>query len=92
MDIGCVKDSEGTIRTNDESIRKVFQSHWKKMFDHEQDSEDIRNFEISDEDMVNDALVSNKPISTSEVSEALKKMKNGKAFGLDELPREFLRF
>ena len=33
----------------------------------------------------------NKAISTKEVHEALQKMKNGKAFGLDELPREFLR-
>ena len=79
------------MRTKDDSTRKLFRCHWGKMFDHEQDSEDIMNFEINDEDMENDALIYNKPISTTEVHEALRKMKNGKAFDLDELPREFLR-
>ena len=90
--IGCVKDADGIMRTNDDSIRNAFHAHWKKMFDHEQDAQDVKNFIIDREEMEDDSLIYNKLISRDEVELSLKRMKSGKAFGLDNLPREFLRY
>lgn len=57
MNIACVRDSHDIVRTNDDNIRKALRSHRQKMFDREQDVEDIENLTLT-EDLNNGDTIS----------------------------------
>ena len=88
--IPCVKDEDNIVRTNTHSIHRAFRNRWRKVFCHEQDIQDLKNFRIDPKDIKNWGYPSNEEISVAEVIDAMKKIKLKTAGGPDDVLPEFL--
>jgi hypothetical protein len=84
--VKCIKDEADKFLVKDEEIKNRWRAYFDKLFNDE--SEKIA-IELDDSIDTNRRFVWR--IQESEVKEALKKMKIGKALGLDDIPIEVLR-
>ena len=86
-DIGqvkCIKDGAGQLLVKDEEIKHRWREYFNKLFNGENESSTIELDDSFDE--TNMRFV--RQIQESEVKEALKRMKGGKAMGPDCIPIE----
>ena len=86
-DIGqvkCIKDGAGQLLVKDEEIKHRWQGYFDKLFNGENESSTIELNDSFDENSMRFV----RRIQESEVQEALKRMKGGKAMGPDCIPIE----
>jgi hypothetical protein len=87
IQVKCIKDETERLLTKDEDIRNRWQEYFDKLFNEDSGSSSIE-LDISSYDL-NRQFV--RRIQESEVKDALKKMKEGKAMGPDGIPIEVWR-
>uniref|UniRef100_R7WB00 beta-aspartyl-peptidase n=1 Tax=Aegilops tauschii TaxID=37682 RepID=R7WB00_AEGTA len=86
-DIGqvkCIKDGAGQLLVKDEEIKHGWREYFDKLFNGENESSTIELDDSFDETSMRFV----RRIQESEVKEALKRMKGGKAMGPDRIPIE----
>ena len=76
-----IKDENGNVMVNSEAMLK----RWKKYFEKLMNEENNRDPRTEEAEVVNEEV---NCVSREEVKNALRRMKKGKAVGLDELPVE----
>jgi hypothetical protein len=87
IQVKCIKDATEQLLTKDEDIKNRWREYFDKLFNEDSDSSSIE-LDISSDDL-NRQFVCR--IQESEVKDALKEMKRGKAIGPDEIPIEVWR-
>jgi hypothetical protein len=84
IQVKCIKDETDRLLTKDEDIKNMWREYFDKLFNEDSESSSIElNISLDD---LNRQFVYR--IQESEVKDALKKMKGGKAMGLNEIPIE----
>ena len=85
-DVKCIKDKNGKVLAKEAKIKQRWQSYFSKLLN----GEVLKDFWSrgceSSERQLHPRLC--EPISKDEIKEILKKMSNGKAEGLDQIPVE----
>ena len=81
--IRCIKDNEGNILVKDDDIRERWRNYFNDLFNDDH-SGNMIDLECTTERNINYT----RRIKFSEVKEALKRIKVGKACGPDEIPIE----
>ncbi|XP_051784813.1 uncharacterized protein LOC127528357 [Erpetoichthys calabaricus] len=76
--VRMIKDKDGNVLTSEESVL----SRWKEYFERLMNEENHREKRLDDVEIVNQEL---QRISKEEVRTAMKRMKNGKAVGPDDI-------
>jgi hypothetical protein len=84
--VKCIKDEVDRFLVKDEEIKNRWREYFEKLFNDESEKTAI---ELDDSIDTNKRFV--RRIQESEVKEALKKMKIGKALGPDDIPIEVWR-
>ena len=79
--VRVIKDENGNVMVNSEAVLK----RWKEYFEKLMNKENNREPRTEEPEMVNEEV---NCVSREEVKNAVRKMKKGKAVGLDELPVE----
>ena len=79
--VRVIKDENGNVMVNSETVLK----RWKEYFEELMNEENNREPLIEEPEVVNEEVIC---VSREEVKNALRRMKKGKAVGLDELPVE----
>jgi hypothetical protein len=87
IQVKCIKDATERLLTKDEDIKNRWWEYFDKLFNEDSGSSSIE-LDISSDDL-NRQFV--RRIQESEVKDVLKRMKRGKAIGLDEKPIEVWR-
>ncbi|XP_051786647.1 uncharacterized protein LOC127528918 [Erpetoichthys calabaricus] len=82
--VRVIKDKDGNILTSEERVL----SRWKEYFERLMNGENEREKRLDDVEIMNQEV---QRISKEEVRTAMKRMKNGKAVGLDDIPVEAWR-
>ena len=82
--VRVIKDADGNVLTSEESVLR----RWKEYFEELMNRENERERRLNDVERVNQEVGE---ISMNEVRMAMKKMKNGKAVGPDNIPVEAWR-
>jgi hypothetical protein len=85
--VKCIKDAIERLLTKDENIENRWQEYFNKLFNKDSGSSSIE-LDISSDDLSRQFV---HRIQESEVKDALKRMKRGKAMGPDEIPIEVWR-
>jgi hypothetical protein len=85
--IKCIKDEADRILVKDDEIKNRWREYFDKLFN---DESEKTATELDDSIDTNRQFVQR--IQVSEVKEALKKMKIGKALGPDDIPIEVWRY
>ena len=88
--IKCVRDETGNMKLGIEDILKCYREYWTKIFTHEDDRNDLRNFDATQYDNDQSDPLCNKSISLKEVEDSLKTIGPNKASGLDDIAPIFL--
>jgi hypothetical protein len=81
--VKCIKDDVDRLLVNDDEIKNKWRKYFDKLFN---DKSEKTAIELDDSIDTNRRFV--RRIQESEVKEALKKMKTGKALGPDDIPIE----
>jgi hypothetical protein len=81
--VKCIKDDPDRFLAKDEEIKNIWRTYFDKLFNDESEKTAI---ELDDSIDTNRRFV--RRIQESEVKEALKKMKTGKALEPDDIPIE----
>jgi hypothetical protein len=84
--VKCIKDEADRLLVKDEEIKNKWREYFDKLFN---DKSEKTAIELDDSIDTNRRFV--RRIQESEVKEALKKMKTGKALGSDDIPIEIWR-
>jgi hypothetical protein len=84
IQVKCIKDAIEQLLTKDEDIKNRWREYFNKLFNEDSGSSSIE-LDISSDDL-NRQFVCR--IQESEVKDALKRMKGGKAMGPDGIPIE----
>jgi hypothetical protein len=84
--VKCIKDETNRLLVKDEEIKNRWREYFDKLFNDESEKTAI---ELDDSIDINKRFV--RRIQESELKEALKKMKTGKALGPDDIPIEVWR-
>jgi hypothetical protein len=84
VQVKWIKDVTERLRTKDEDIKNVWREYFDKLFNEDSGSSSIE-LDISSDDLNRQFIHS---IQESNVKDALKRMKGGKAMGLDGIPIE----
>ena len=79
--VRVIKDENGNVMVNSEAVLK----RWKEYFEKLMNEENNRGPRTEEAEVVNEEI---NCVSREEVKNALRRMKKGKAIGLDELPVE----
>ena len=79
--VRVIKNENGNVMVNSEAVLK----RWKEYFDKLMNEENNRDPRTEEAEVVNEEV---NCVSREEVKNALRRMKNGKAVGPDELPVE----
>jgi hypothetical protein len=87
IQVKCIKDATERLLTKDEDIKNRRREYFNKLFNEDSGSSSIE-LVISSDDL-NRQFV--RRIQEFEVKDALKRMKGGKAMGLDGIPIEVWR-
>jgi hypothetical protein len=87
IQVKCIKDETERLLTEDEDIKNMWWKYFDKLFNEDSGSSSIE-LDISSDDL-NRQLV--RRIQESEVKDALKRMKGGKALGPDGIHIEVWR-
>ena len=87
IQVKCIKDETERLLTKDEDIKNRWREYFDKLFNEDSGSSSIE-LDISSDDL-NRHFV--RRIQESEVKDALKRMKGGKAMGPDGIPIEVWR-
>jgi hypothetical protein len=87
IQIKCIKDAIEQLLTKDEDIKNRWWEYFDKLFNEDSGSSSIE-LDISSDDLNRKFVCS---IQESEVKDALKSLKGGKAMGPDEIPIEVWR-
>jgi hypothetical protein len=87
IQVKCIKDATERLLTKDEDIKNMCREYFDKLFNEDSGSSSIE-LDISSDDL-NRQFVCR--IQKSKVKDALKRMKGGKAMGLDGIPIEVWR-
>jgi hypothetical protein len=87
IQVKCIKDATERLLTKDEDIKNRWRKYFDKLFNEDSGSSSIE-LDISSDDL-NRQFV--RRIQESKVKDALKRMKRGKAMGLDGIPIEVWR-
>jgi hypothetical protein len=87
IQVKCIKDEIERLLTKDEDIKNRWREYFDKLFNEDSESSSIE-LDISSDDL-NMQFVCR--IQESEVKDALKRMKGGKAMGPDGIPIEVWR-
>ncbi|XP_051779618.1 uncharacterized protein LOC127526820 [Erpetoichthys calabaricus] len=82
--VRVIKDKDGNILASEDSVL----SRWKEYFERLMNEENERERRLDDVEIVNQEV---QRISKEEVRTAMKRMKNGKAVGPDDIPVEAWR-
>jgi hypothetical protein len=85
--VKCIKDATERLLTKDEDIKNRWREYFDKLFNEDSESSFIE-LDISLDDLNRQFM---HRIQESEVKDALKMMKGGKAIGPDEIPIEVWR-
>jgi hypothetical protein len=85
--VKCIKDEADRILVKDDEIKNRWREYFDKLFN---DESEKTATELDDSIDTNRQFVQR--IQVSEVKEALKKMKIGKALGPDDIPIEVWRY
>jgi hypothetical protein len=84
VQVKWIKDVTERLRTKDEDIKNMWWEYFDKLFNEDSGSSSIE-LDISSDDLNRQFIRS---IQESNVKDALKRMKGGKAMGLDGIPIE----
>jgi hypothetical protein len=84
IQVKCIKDATERLLIKDEDIKNRWQEYFDKLFNEGSGSSSIE-LDISSDDLNRQFMCR---IKESEVKDALKRMKGGKAMGPDEIPIE----
>jgi hypothetical protein len=87
IQIKCIKDAIEQLLTKDEDIKNRWWEYFDKLLNEDSGSSSIE-LDISSDDLNRKFVCS---IQESEVKDALKSLKGGKAMGPDEIPIEVWR-
>jgi dihydroorotate dehydrogenase len=87
IQVKCIKDATERLLTKDEDIKNRWREYFNKLFNEGNESSSIE-LNISSDDL-NRQFV--RRIQESEVKDVLKRMKEGKTMGSDEIPIEVWR-
>jgi hypothetical protein len=87
IQVKCIKDELERLLTKDEDIKNRWREYFDKLFNEDSGSSSI-DLDISSDDLNMQFM---HRIQESEVKDALKRMKGGKAMGLDGIPIEVWR-
>jgi hypothetical protein len=87
IQVKCIKDEIERLLTKDEDIKNRWQEYFNKLFNKDSESSSIE-LDISSNDLNRQFM---RRIQESEVKDALKMMKGGKAMGPDGIPIEIWR-
>jgi hypothetical protein len=87
IQVKCIKDATERLLTKDEDIKNRWREHFDKLFNEDSGSSSIKLDIYSDD--LNRQFV--RRIQESEVKDALKRMKGGKAMSPDGIPIEVWR-
>jgi hypothetical protein len=87
IQVKCIKDKTERLLTKDENIKNRWREYFDKLFNEDNESSSIE-LDISSDDLNRQF---ERSIQESKVKNALKKMKGGKAMGLDEISIEVWR-
>jgi hypothetical protein len=85
--VKCIKDEADRLLVKDEEIKNRWREYFDKLFNDESEKTAIQ---LDDSIDTNRQFV--RRIQESEVKEAFKKMKTGKALGPDDIPIEVWRY
>jgi hypothetical protein len=84
IQVKCIKDATERLLTKDEDIKNRWQEYFDKLFNEDSGRSSIE-LDISSNDLNRQFM---RRIQESEVKDALKRMKGGKAMGPDGIPIE----
>jgi hypothetical protein len=84
IQVKCIKDAIERLLTKDEDIKNRWQEYFDKLFNEDSGRSSIE-LDISSNDLNRQFM---RRIQESEVKDALKRMKGGKAMGPDGIPIE----
>jgi hypothetical protein len=84
IQVKCIKDATERLLTKDEDIKNRWREYFDKLFNEDSGSSSIE-LDISSDDPNRQFM---RRIQESEVKDALKRMKGGKAMGPDGIPIE----
>jgi hypothetical protein len=87
IQVKCIKDVIERLLAKDEDIKNRWREYFDKLFNEDSRSSSIE-LNISSDDLTKQFV---HKIQESEVKDALKRMKGGKAMGLDGIPIEVWR-
>jgi hypothetical protein len=87
IQVKCIKDATERLLTKDEDIKNKWWEYFDKLFNEDSGSPSIE-LDISSDDLNRQFM---RRIQESEVKDALKRMKRGKAMGLNGIPIEVWR-
>jgi hypothetical protein len=87
IQVKCIKDATERLLTKDEDIKNRWWEYFDKLFNEDSGSPSIE-LDISSDDLNRQFM---RRIQESEVKDALKRMKRGKAMGLNGIPIEVWR-
>lgn len=90
--IQSCKKEDGTLLTNKPDILDRWARHFQLLLNEEVVVEDIEAADIAGENIPNDLLGDIEPPDFEEVMDAILRMKNNKAPGLDGLPAELFKY
>jgi hypothetical protein len=84
IQVKWIKDVTERLRNKDEDIKNMWREYFDKLFNEDSESSSIE-LDISSDDLNRQFIRS---IQESNIKDALKRMKGGKAMGLDGIPIE----
>jgi hypothetical protein len=84
IQVKCIKDATEWLLTKDKDIKNMWREYFDKLFNKDSGSSSIE-LDISSDDLNKQFM---RGIQESEVKDALKRMKGGKAMGPDGIPIE----
>jgi hypothetical protein len=87
IQVKCIKDKTERLLTKDEDIKNRWREYFDKLFNEDSGSSSIE-LDISSDDLNRQFM---RRIQESEIKDALKRMKGGKAMGPDEIHIEVWR-
>jgi hypothetical protein len=87
IQVKCIKDATERLLTKDEDIKNKWREYFDILFNEDSGSSSIE-LDISSDDLNRQFM---RRIQESEVKDALKRMKGGKAMGPDGIPIEVWR-
>jgi hypothetical protein len=87
IQVKCIKDATERLLTKDEDIKNRWREYFDKLFNEDSESSSIK-LDIYSDDLTRQFV---RRIQESEVKDALKRMKGGKAMSPDGIPIEVWR-